>query len=153
MSGARDGTTSLLLTGIVGFIAGGAVAYQVLQTRRRKQPDDPATLVEQVIVQRRTVQAAYFVDPNDTNNDKAAVVSRAQIERLLHAANWAPTHGKTEPWRFVIFETLAARRALGEADAAIYKSMTPPESFAERKYQKKINAKVQSSHFISQANR
>jgi len=27
---------------------------------------------------------------------------REKIEQLLEAANWAPTHGKTEPWRWVV---------------------------------------------------
>jgi len=27
---------------------------------------------------------------------------RKHIEQMLEAANWAPTHGKTEPWRFVV---------------------------------------------------
>lgn len=27
---------------------------------------------------------------------------REQVEQLLEAANWAPTHGRTEPWRFVV---------------------------------------------------
>ena len=29
---------------------------------------------------------------------------RAHIELMLEAANWAPTHGKTEPWRFTVLE-------------------------------------------------
>jgi nitroreductase len=29
-------------------------------------------------------------------------VSKHDITALLEAANWAPTHGKTEPWRFVV---------------------------------------------------
>lgn len=29
-------------------------------------------------------------------------VGRAVVEAMLEAANWAPTHGKTEPWRFVV---------------------------------------------------
>lgn len=27
---------------------------------------------------------------------------RSIIEAMLEAANWAPTHGRTEPWRFVV---------------------------------------------------
>ena len=27
---------------------------------------------------------------------------RATLEQVLEAANWAPTHGKTEPWRFTV---------------------------------------------------
>lgn len=30
-------------------------------------------------------------------------VDRALIERMLEAANWAPSHGDTEPWRFAVF--------------------------------------------------
>ena len=30
---------------------------------------------------------------------------------LLEAASWAPSHGRTEPWRFVVFDT-----AQGELD-------------------------------------
>jgi nitroreductase len=44
----------------------------------------------------------------------ARPVERALIERVLEAANWAPSHGLTEPWRFVVFQG-EARRALVEA--------------------------------------
>ncbi|MBS1704163.1 MAG: nitroreductase family protein [Armatimonadetes bacterium] len=30
-------------------------------------------------------------------------VDRQLIEQMLQAANWAPSHGDTEPWRFVVF--------------------------------------------------
>jgi nitroreductase len=30
-------------------------------------------------------------------------VDPAVIERMLEAANWAPSHGDTEPWRFTVF--------------------------------------------------
>lgn len=29
-------------------------------------------------------------------------IDRADIQRILDAANWAPTHRKTEPWRFKV---------------------------------------------------
>lgn len=31
---------------------------------------------------------------------KPDAVERALIEQMLEAANWAPSHGDTEPWRF-----------------------------------------------------
>lgn len=31
-------------------------------------------------------------------------VSRQEIIQLLEAANWAPTHRRTEPWRFKVFQ-------------------------------------------------
>jgi nitroreductase len=30
-------------------------------------------------------------------------VDRGLIERMLEAADWAPSHGDTEPWRFTVF--------------------------------------------------
>lgn len=41
-------------------------------------------------------------------------VERALIEKVLEAANWAPSHGLTEPWRFVVFQG-EERRALVDA--------------------------------------
>ena len=48
------------------------------------------------------------------------------VELMLEAANWAPTHGRTEPWRFVVYHG-AGRGALGETFAAAYRLGTPPE--------------------------
>ncbi len=36
------------------------------------------------------------------------------IAQLLEAANWAPSHDKTEPWRFVVYSG-AARQELSDA--------------------------------------
>ena len=30
------------------------------------------------------------------------LMRRSVLEQMLEAANWAPTHGRTEPWRFVV---------------------------------------------------
>ena len=37
--------------------------------------------------------------PVQYNNE---TISRSEIEKILEAANWAPTHKKTEPWRFKV---------------------------------------------------
>jgi nitroreductase len=55
-------------------------------------------------------------------------IPRAQIELLLEAANWAPTHGKTEPWRFTVY-TGEGRRGLGAALGEAYRLGTAPERF------------------------
>lgn len=47
-------------------------------------------------------------------------VEQSMIERVLVAADWAPSHGETEPWRFTVY-TGEARRALGEAWAEAYR--------------------------------
>jgi len=57
------------------------------------------------IRQRRSIKPEHLVPEP---------VDRALIERLLEAANWAPSHGQTEPWRFTVF-TGEARKDLVEA--------------------------------------
>jgi nitroreductase len=50
------------------------------------------------------------------------------LEQMLEAANWAPSHGHTEPWRFTVFAG-EARRKLGEVLAEAYRLVTPAERF------------------------
>jgi nitroreductase len=50
-------------------------------------------------------------------------VDRAVLERLFEAANWAPSHGRTEPWRFIVFEG-DARKQLVEA---VVSTMAPDD--------------------------
>jgi nitroreductase len=51
---------------------------------------------------------------------KPDTVPRHLVERALEAADWAPSHGETEPWRFTVY-TGESRRALGEAFAEAYR--------------------------------
>ena len=55
-------------------------------------------------------------------------VDHALIEQMLEAANWAPSHGDTEPWRFTVFagEGRAARRHLGRQPAQRIRPAYPP---------------------------
>ncbi|UII77125.1 nitroreductase [Flagellimonas sp. HMM57] len=50
-------------------------------------------MIFDIIKKRRSVFPAQY-------NDKP--IERKTIEQLLEAANWAPTHKKTEPWRFKV---------------------------------------------------
>ncbi len=50
---------------------------------------------------------------------KPDAVDESLVETVLEAARWAPSHGRTEPWRFVVF-TGEGRRALGDAISAGY---------------------------------
>lgn len=52
----------------------------------------PAQLA-QLIKSRRSIY------PKHMTGDR---VSTPHINAMLEAANWAPTHGHTEPWRFVV---------------------------------------------------
>ena len=46
------------------------------------------------------IRGRRSVVPKDYTGE---AVPRDVIERALEAASWAPTHGKTEPWRFTVF--------------------------------------------------
>ena len=59
---------------------------------------------------RRTVNQNSF-----TNED----ISKEDILTILNAANAAPTHKRTQPWRFVIFRNEGLER-LGNELARIY---------------------------------
>lgn len=50
-------------------------------------------MVYDIIKKRRSVFPAQY-------NDKP--IAKADIEKILQAANWAPNHKKTEPWRFKV---------------------------------------------------
>jgi nitroreductase len=55
-------------------------------------------------------------------------IARPCLEQMLEAANWAPSHGHTEPWRFTVFAG-EARHKLGEVFAEAYHLETPAERF------------------------
>lgn len=59
-------------------------------------------------------------------------ITDAQIEQLLEAAIWAPTHKHTEPWQFRVVKG-DARIKLGEAMAEIIAKKTSGMSDAEAK--------------------
>jgi nitroreductase len=57
------------------------------------------------------------------------------IRRVLAAADWAPSHGDTEPWCFTVY-TGESRRALGQAFAEAYRFDAERDGdFRENAYQ------------------
>lgn len=97
------------------------------------------TALNALIANRRSVF------PKQYNN---VLVDDAVIAQMLENANWAPTHARTEPWRFVVFTGDALER-LASFFQSIYKESAPAESFNESKYQKQRENIVQSSHVIA----
>lgn len=83
-----------------------------------------AQQVTRIIRHRRTVKPKLMSEQP---------VDASIIEEMLENANWAPTHGMTQPWRFHVF-TGEARSRLAEFLAETYKQLTPPESFKQNKY-------------------
>lgn len=70
------------------------------------------------------------------------------VHQMLEVANWAPTHGHTEPWRFVVFTDGALER-FGEFQASLYKEKTPVENFQQKKYDKLAAVPPMASHCIA----
>jgi nitroreductase len=54
-------------------------------------------------------------------------VSQSYLDAILEAGRWAPTHGRTEPWRFQVFQG-QAQRELGEARVRAYLDAVPEGS-------------------------
>ncbi len=84
-----------------------------------------STIVSANIRDRRTVKPKGLSD---------RPIEDPIIEEILENANWAPTHGLTEPWRFVIF-TGDARKELGRVLSEIYREVTDPDSFKASKFE------------------
>ena len=80
-----------------------------------------------IIRQRRSVKPA-LMDP-----DKP--VDPALLDTLLENANWAPTHGLTEPWRFTVF-TGSARQKLAGFLQGLYQVLTPAHAIKKEKLEK-----------------
>ena len=90
-----------------------------------------AELVSHLIRHRRTIKPKDFSDRG---------VDDAILRELLENANWAPTHGLTEPWRFAVFSG-DARARLAEFLASTYQAVTPNEQFRQTKYEgMRVNA-------------
>jgi nitroreductase len=84
------------------------------------------------------------IKPSDFSDQR---VKDSVVWEMLSNANWAPTHGMTEPWRFFVFAD-AARLRLGKRLAEIYLQVTPADDVKTAKADKlKTNAE-QSSHLI-----
>jgi nitroreductase len=75
-------------------------------------------------------------------------VHKEQIELLLNNAQWAPTHGNTQPWRFKVFTELGLDK-LSEFLGNTYLQQTPKEQQNDLKLAKLISRPLKSSVVIS----
>lgn len=84
---------------------------------------------------RAIIQDRRTIKPEDFKQRK---VLKDQLNEILNNARWAPTHGMTEPWHFVIFQD-EARKDLGLFMASTYKANTAEDVFLQKKYDKFLN--------------
>ena len=97
-----------------------------------------APIINEIIKSRRSTKPRYF------NGKK---VDNSIIWQILENANWAPTHGLTQPWRFKVF-TEAGLEKLANFQANLYKQLTPEENFKPEKFERMKTNVLKSSHVI-----
>ncbi|MBK0379142.1 nitroreductase family protein [Mucilaginibacter segetis] len=92
--------------------------------------------IANTIKNRRTVKTSMM------NGNK---IPNGHIASILELADWAPTHGLTEPWRFVVY---AKPDEFCKQHAELYKQYTPEESFNPTTYNNLSNMGSNVSHII-----
>ena len=70
-----------------------------------------------------------------------------QVKELLQLANWAPTHGRTEPWRFIVYSGDQVKKFCRQ-HAELYKTHIPPQKFEQATYDKQLHNGDLASHII-----
>lgn len=98
-------------------------------------------MISKIIHQRRSVYPEQYSDKP---------ISQEVIRELLLAAHQAPTHRKTQPWRFNVFHSEESREALGNFLAKKYRDTV--SNYSEFK-EKKIHVKVKKSGCVIAINR
>lgn len=98
-----------------------------------------AQILNDIIRQRRSVKPANFKSGESIPDEVIAAA--------LENATWAPNHGKTEPWYFIVFTGDGIKR-LSEFQSDLYKSESG-EKFNEGKYKKLKEDYMQASHVIA----
>jgi nitroreductase len=93
-------------------------------------------MLQDIIASRRAVFPVQFNSEN---------IHREELVQILEAANWAPTHRRTEPWRFKVFYSEESREELSEFLGATYAKTVV--KYSEVK-QKKIKEKPLQSKCV-----
>ena len=95
--------------------------------------------INELIRERRTIYPEQFSERQ---------VHREQIEVILNNAQWAPTHGNTQPWRFKVF-TDEGRQTLSTYLGQAYLNFTPEDKQNDLKLKKLILRPLKSSVVIA----
>ncbi len=96
------------------------------------------TTLQEIVTNRRSTKPTAF---------SGGTIPDPQITQLLELANWAPSHGLTEPWRFIVYSGEAVRQFCRQ-HAEQYKETTPPDQFNSAKYDKQAHNGDLASHLI-----
>lgn len=94
--------------------------------------------ISHIIQNRRTTK------PGKMNGQR---IPDEQIKQLLELADWAPTHGHTEPWRFKVYAGDKVQDFC-LAHAELYKQKIDPEKYLQERYDKLLHMGNKASHVI-----
>lgn len=95
-------------------------------------------MISKIIAERRAVFPVQYT---------SEAISKEELVQLLEAAHWAPTHRRTEPWRFKVFSSEASRKELSKFLGSTYERTTAKPS--ERKHQKIMEKPMQSACVVA----
>lgn len=98
--------------------------------------DTTFSTISTIIKKRRTIK------PFMMNGSK---IHDEQITELLELADWAPTHGLTEPWRFTVYANAAK---FCHSHAELYLQSTPADEFNKGVYDNLFHQGDNASHVI-----
>ena len=101
--------------------------------------ESSAQVLNNIIQQRRSVKPNQF--------KAGEKIPDEIIKQALVNATWAPTHGRTEPWYFIVY-TGDGIRSLSDFQAEAYKQQSG-EKFTEAKYLKLKQNYLKASHVIA----
>lgn len=94
--------------------------------------------INDLIRNRRTIYPEQFSDRK---------VHKEQIDLILQNAQWAPTHGNTQPWRFQVFMD-ESRQRLSQFLGKTYLELTPNDQQNDAKLAKMLRRPMISSVVI-----
>lgn len=94
--------------------------------------------LNELMANRRTV----FPEQYDTDKQ----VPDAIINQMLENANWAPNHGQTEPWRFIVYKDGALTNLAADMERIIKENAPNPNP---DKLAKLMNRVSRASHIIT----
>ena len=80
---------------VAGLVLGVSLVYLFLKRRRGDDVDGVGVAVDKVQTTFDVIKTRRTITPKDFNGEK---LNQKELEVILEAANWAPTHKKTEPW-------------------------------------------------------
>jgi nitroreductase len=99
---------------------------------------DYQNILNSIISERRTVKPDQFTGQK---------LDDEVVMKVLESANWAPTHGYTEPWRFTVFSEDGLAQ-LGDFYANLDQPNRDAEDFNAMRYDRFRNRPLKCSHVI-----